>query len=463
MQETSYNAKYLWTVCIVAALGGLLFGYDWVVIGGAKPFFVQYFGLENSPGWIGWAMSSALLGCVLGAVVSGLLSDKFGRKVLLILAGILFTGSAVGTALAGTYAGFVVYRIVGGIGIGLASNLSPVYISEVSPEQVRGKFVSVYQLAIVFGILAAQVTNWAISQGMPEGITDAQLLQTWYGQVGWRWMFGAEALPAFLFFSMMFFMPRSPRWLVKNGKEDDARSILGSVMGDAYAEFELRDIRETVQEEIGEVNFSDLLEPRVLKIVSVGVVLAIIQQWCGSNVIFYYAENVFSSAGYNLSGIMQTIVFTGMVNLVFTVAAMYIVDWLGRRWLMLVGCMGLCIFYSILGTLYHFGVQGVPVLITVLVALSCYAFSLAPVVWVLLSELFPNRIRGAAMAICVFALWSANWALTQLFPIMDSSLGIAGSFWIFGGICAASFIYLLIVLPETKGKTLEEIERELVG
>jgi len=462
MQETNYNAKYLWTVCIVAALGGLLFGYDWVVIGGAKPFFVQYFGLENSPGWIGWAMSSALLGCVLGSVMSGLLSDKFGRKLLLILAGILFTGSAVGTALAGTYAGFVLYRILGGIGIGLASNLSPVYISEVSPEQVRGRFVSVYQLAIVSGIVAAQVTNWAISQGMPEGITDAQLLQSWYGRVGWRWMFGAEAIPAFLFFAMMFFMPESPRWLVKNGKDEDARSILGSVVGDEYAEFELRDIRETVQEEIGQVNFSDLLEPRVLKIISVGVVLAVIQQWCGSNVIFYYAENVFSSAGYNLSGIMQTIVFTGLVNLVFTVAAMYTVDWLGRRWLMLVGCMGLCIFYTTLGTLYHFGVQGVPVLITVLVALSCYAFSLAPVVWVLLSELFPNRIRGAAMAISVFALWTANWALTQLFPIMDSSLGIAGSFWIFGGICAASFIYLLIVLPETKGKTLEDIERELV-
>jgi len=462
MKDTDYSARYLWTVCSVAALGGLLFGYDWVVIGGAKPFFVQYFGIEGSPLLVGWAMSSALVGCVLGAVLSGLLSDRWGRKVLLIVSGMTFTASAVGTALAGTFHVFVGFRLLGGVGIGLASNLSPVYISEISPEKVRGRFVSVYQLAIVVGILVAQVTNWAIAYGMPEGISDAQLLQSWYGRVGWRWMFGAETIPAFLFFAVMFVMPESPRWLVKKGREEEARTVLGRVAGSDYAEFELGDIRETLRDETDGVDFSELLEPRVFKIVLFGVLLAVFQQWCGINIIFYYAENVFASAGYTLSGIMRNIVTTGIINLVFTVVAMCTVDRLGRRPLMLIGSAGLVVLYAALGTCFYFDVPGIHILVLVLAALACYAFSLAPVIWVLLSELFPNRIRGAAMAVSVFALWSANWTLTQLFPVMDAHLGVGGSFWVFGAICAAGFIYLCIVLPETKGKTLEDIERELV-
>jgi SP family sugar porter-like MFS transporter len=460
--ENHYNMKYIWSICCVAALGGLLFGYDWVVIGGAKPFFIRFFGLSERAAMVGWAMSSALIGCLIGSVISGVLTDKFGRKRLLILSGFLFVISAIGTGLAGTFTIFVIYRLLGGIGIGLASNLSPMYIAEVAPAKMRGKLVSVNQLTIVIGIVVAQTVNWAIAKNMPANFTEQQILESWYGKVGWRWMFAAETIPAFIFFVFMFIVPESPRWLVKNAKDAVAEKILGKIGGPEYAKAEVADIKDTLKNEIQQVNFTDLFEPKMLKIISVGVFLAALQQWCGINVIFYYAEDVFKAAGYNISGIMLNIVTTGIVCLVFTFVAIGTVDHLGRKTLMLTGTAGLLIIYIMVGLSYYLGAKGLHVLILTLAALACYAFTLAPVTWVLLSELFPNRIRGAAMSISVFTLWLTCWALAQAFPAMNKKLGPAGSFWSFGVVCLIGFIYILKVLPETKQKSLEQIERELV-
>ena len=460
--KAKYNMVFLWRICLVAALGGLLFGYDWVVIGGAKPFLIKFFGLENSEVLVGWAMSSALVGCLIGSVISGVSSDRFGRRRLLILSGLLFVVSAIGTGLANTFSVFVIYRLLGGIGIGLASNLSPMYIAEVSPAEMRGKFVSINQLTIVIGVVAAQVVNWLIAMNMPKNFTEEQILASWYGQTGWRWMFAAETVPAAFFFFMMFFVPESPRWLVKNAKDKIAGAILDRIGGQEYAKAEVADIKNTLSNEIRQVNFKDLLEPKLIRIVSIGVLLAALQQWCGINVIFYYAEEVFKAAGYEISGLMLNIVWTGLIMLVFTFIAIFSVDRIGRRALMLIGCAGLTIIYAILGGCYYFHIKGIHMFILVLAAISFYSFTLAPITWVLLSEIFPNRIRGAAMSISVFTLWATCWVLAQVFPIMNKKLGAHGSFWTFGVICFLGFIYVLKVLPETKNKTLEDIERELV-
>jgi len=462
-ERPAYNMAYIWTVTLVSAMGGLLFGYDWVVIGGAKPFYEKFFGL-TTPAQIGWAMSSALVGCLVGALVSGGLSDRFGRKRLLIVAGFLFTISAVWTALAGDFTVFVVFRLVGGVGIGLASNLSPMYIAEISPAAMRGKFVSVNQLTIVIGILAAQLTNWLIARPVPDGATAADILASWNGQTGWRWMFGAEAVPALLFFALMFFVPESPRWLVKSGRGEAAEKVLARVGGSAFAAEAVGEIRTTLAAgEIGRVRFRDLLEPGLVKVLLIGVALAVYQQWCGINVIFYYAQEIFTAAGYGVSDVLFNIVITGTVNLIFTLVAIRLVDRLGRKPLMLAGSAGLALVFGLMGASYAAGSRGLHILLLVVAAMALYALSLAPVTWVLLSEIFPNRIRGAAMSVSTFALWSACFVLTYTFPLLNAGLGPAGTFGIYAGVSVLGFLFIKSRVRETKGKTLEQIERELAG
>jgi SP family arabinose:H+ symporter-like MFS transporter len=460
----NYNMPFLWLICTVAAMGGLLFGYDWVVIGGAKPFYEPFFGItDDMPFMRGWAMSSALFGCLMGAVISGVLTDRLGRKRLLVASGLLFTVSAIGTGLAWSFYSFNVFRIIGGLGIGLASNLSPMYIAEISPAKMRGKFVSINQLTIVIGILAAQIVNLLIAQPVPEEATIEFISQSWNGQTGWRWMFGAETIPAFSFFLLMFFVPESPRWLVKYGRYQEAEKILSKIGGSDYARIEVNDIKATLAgNETAKVNFKDLLEPKLLKIIGIGVFLAVFQQWCGINTIFNYAQEIFSAAGFGVSGIMFNIVITGIVNLIFTFVAIYTVDRFGRRVLMLIGAGGLAGIYAILGTGYYFHSTGVHMLILVVMAIGCYAMSLAPVVWVVISEIFPNRIRGAAVSVAVFALWIACTVLTLTFPYLNKSLGSSGTFWLYGVVCVVGFCFIYRYLPETKGKSLEDIERELV-
>jgi SP family sugar porter-like MFS transporter len=462
--QIKYNMAFIWLVCLVAAMGGLLFGYDWVVVGGAKAFYEPYFQItDETPLLRGWAQSSALVGCLIGAVVSGVISDRSGRKRLLVLSGLLFTVSAIGTACAWNFFFFNAFRILGGIGIGLASNLSPMYIAEISPAAMRGRFVSINQLTIVIGILAAQVVNWLIARPVPEGAGAEYILTSWNGQSGWRWMFGAETIPAFSFFVLMFFVPESPRWLLKYGQDEPAAKILQRVGGREYAASAIEDIKNTLaSEEIARVNFRDLAEPKLFRIVMLGVFLAVFQQWCGINVIFNYAQEVFAAAGYGVSSILFNIIITGIVNLLFTFVAIYTVDRFGRRILMLIGAGGLAGIYAILGTGYYLQSTGIHMLILVVSAIGCYAMSLAPITWVVISEIFPNRIRGAAVSVAVFSLWVGCTALTLTFPLLKAGLGAHGAFWLYGTICVVGFIVILMKLPETKGKSLEDIERELV-
>ncbi|MCZ0752493.1 sugar porter family MFS transporter [Aeromonas enteropelogenes] len=455
------NMSYVWMICLVAACGGLLFGYDWVVIGGAKPFYEAYFAITD-PAQSGWAMSSALVGCVLGAAISGWTADRFGRKKPLILAAILFTISAWGTAAASSFDLFVVYRIVGGIGIGLASALSPMYIAEISPADRRGKFVAINQLTIVIGVLAAQLINLMIADPVASNATQADILATWNGQSGWRWMFGAELVPALAFLVLMFFVPESPRWLAKDGQYEQASRMLGKIGGDAYAKQTLAEIRQTlVGEEAHRVSLAELGKPSVRPILIIGMVLAVFQQWCGINVIFNYAQEIFASAGFDINSTLKSIVATGLINLLFTLIALPMVDKIGRRKLMLIGSAGLTIIYGMMAAAYASGVLGLPVLLLVLAAIAIYALTLAPVTWVLLSEIFPNRVRGLAMSAGTLALWIACFVLTYTFPLLNAGLGASGSFLLYGLISFAGLIFIYRKVPETKGVTLEALEAQL--
>jgi len=447
---------YLLSVSIVSAMGGLLFGYDWVVIGGAKPFYEVYFGITASPVMQGWVMGSAVLGCLLGVMVSGSLSDRYGRKPLLIVAAAIFIVSSIGTGAANSISWFIIYRILGGTGIGIASNLSPMYIAEISPTEVRGRFVSINQLTIVLGILSAQLMNWLIADPVTAG---EDIFASWNGQMGWRWMFWACTVPASLFFVMVFFIPESPRWLATHLHYEKAESIFFRIGGSDYARKEIDEIKSTIQSFHQKAHFRMLFEGRMPKILLIGVVIAAFQQWCGINVIFNYAQEIFSAAGYGVSDILFNIVITGVTNVIFTFVGMYAVDRLGRRALLLFGAAGLTCIYAILGACYYFQVTGIAVLCLVVAAIACFAMTLAPVVWVVISEIFPNRIRGMAMAVATFSLWAACFVLTYTFPIFNMSLGSYGTFWLYGIICVLGFIFIKMTLPETKGKSLEEIEK----
>lgn len=404
-------------VCMVAAMGGLLFGYDWVVIGGAKPFYEPYFGLADAAkAWeAGFAMSSAVLGCIGGAIGLGWFPDRFGRKPSLLLAAVFFTVSALWTAFATGYWSFIAARILGGIGIGLASNVSPVYIAEVSPAEMRGRLVSLNQFTIVIGIILAQLVNYLVFRFAAA-------------EISWRVMFGAETVPAALFLALSFFIPESPRW---RGKSEAIQFV--------------------------DATGSDTPKhtSAVWPVLALGVFLAAFQQWCGINVVFNYAEEIFKAAGYDVSGVMFNQVITGIVNCVFTVVAMCLVDKWGRRPLMLLGAGGLAVLYAILGGCYFFEVKGVAVLVVVMAAIACYAMTLAPITWVVLSELFPDRVRGTAMSVAVAALWISCFGLTLTFKPINVAFGAAGTFGLYSVICIVGFLVVARFLRETKGRELE--------
>ena len=451
----NFNKPFIYFICIVSAMGGLLFGYDWVVIGGAKIFYEEFFDIASSQWLIGLATSIALAGCMIGALTCGTMADKYGRKPLLILAAFIFVVSSIGTGAFSNFWWFLFARFVGGIAIGIASGLSPMYIAEVAPTSIRGKLVTVNQLTIVIGILAAQVVNWAIA-GTHETV--------WNVVWGWRWMFWLTAVPAMLFLVLAFFIPESPRWQSLVGRTTQASVTLTKIGGNRYAEDELKAFaKSAVESEAEEKGGLKLLSSKPFhKVLLLGIIVAFFQQWCGTNVIFNYAQEIFQSAGYDVDNTFINIVITGIANLVFTIVALFTVEKLGRRALMLMGAGGLAGIYLIMGACYFFGLSGVFVVVICVLAIACYAMTLGPVTWVLISEIFPNRVRAIAVAVSTLFLWIGSFTLTLSFPVLNSSLGTAGTFWIYTAICAAAFVYFYKALPETKGKSLEELEKDLV-
>lgn len=457
----NYNRGFVYFICLVSAMGGLLFGYDWVVIGGAKPFYEAYFGITDSPAMIGLAMSIALVGCLAGATTAGILADAIGRRALLAVSASVFLVSAWGTGAADTFTFFLIARLLGGVGIGIASGLSPMYIAEVAPASIRGRLVSLNQLTIVLGILAAQIVNMLIAEHVEPGLSADLLAMTWNGQTAWRHMFWGAAYPAATFLLLALAIPESPRWLLMKGKSAKALSILSRIGGESYAHTESRDVEAALEAERGRGGMKMLLGKPFRHALTLGLVIAVFQQWCGTNVIFNYAQEIFSAAGYELGDLFFQIVVTGITNVIFTFVAIYTVDRLGRRALMLLGAAGLGIIYLILGCCYSMHLTGVIMMLLVVLAIACYAMTLGPVTWVLLSEIFPDKVRAAAMAVCTFALWTGSATLTFSFPYLNAGLGAHVTFWVYAAICLTAYIYLYRRCPETKGKTLEEIQKTL--
>lgn len=456
------NKRFVYFICTVSAMGGLLFGYDWVVIGGAKPFYELYFGIADNASMQGLAMTVALVGCMGGAMLCGTLADRIGRKRLLVAASVIFLLSSLAVGAARSFGFFLVARLVSGVGIGLASGLSPMYIAEVAPSAIRGKLVSLNQLTIVLGILAAQLTNWLIADAIPAGSTAAQIAASWNGLTAWRWMFWAAIVPSGVFFVLAFLIPESPRWLTMKGRERQALGILTRIGGGVYAEAELRAVREANAADASQGGLRLLLSRPYRRVLVIGLVVAFFQQWCGTNVIFNYAQEIFQAAGYEIGDVLFNIVVTGIANVAFTIVAIFTVDRWGRKALMMLGAGGLCGIYLTLGTCYYLQASGFFMIVLVVAAIACYAMTLGPCTWVLLSEIFPNRVRAVAVATSTFALWVGSSTLTYTFPLLNRALGSYGTFWIYSAVCLAGFIFMTRMLPETKGRSLEQLEHELV-
>lgn len=454
LPKAEFHLGYLWTIAFVAAMGGLLFGYDWVVIGGAKPFYEIYFHL-TSEAWIGWANSCALLGCFAGSLLAGPASDKLGRKRILVCSALLFAVSSLLTGWAGSFSDFIFWRIAGGVAIGLASNVSPMYIAEISPAEWRGRLVSLNQLAIVIGILLAQIVNWRIAERIPVGLHGIVLATSWNANYGWRWMFTAVAVPSFVFLVTSPFIPESPRWLAGRQRNDQALQVLSRVGGEAYAQAEIAAIDRSVAEPGTNAGWREFLRNPGRKLLLIGAALAILQQWSGINILFNYAEEVYRSAGYGVNDILFNIVITGAINLLFTLVAMLLVDRIGRRRLMIFGCLAIGVSHLAASLAYHAHMGGSLVLVLTLCAIACYAMSLAPVTWVLVTEIFPNRLRASAVSISVATLWAASFFLTYSFPVLNRALGTSGAFLIYAGICFAGAAFVHLSVPETKGRSLE--------
>ncbi len=463
----SGNFAYVMRLTLVATLGGLLFGYDTAVISGTvgslENFFIEPFGLAETAAnnMLGRVVSSALIGCIIGGLIGGLVSLKLGRRKGLILAAILFLISAIGSSMPELFFApvgqgdhtfvnhFVVYRIIGGIGVGLASMLSPMYIAEVAPANIRGKLVSWNQFAIIFGMLIVYFVNYSIS---------LQGDDSWLNDIGWRWMFASETIPAILFLSLLFFVPESPRYLVIKSQSDTALKVLSKINGVEKAKEVLEEIKSTI------VHKSGKLFSFGMAIVFIGILISVFQQFVGINVVLYYAPEIFKNMGSGTdTALLQTII-VGAINLSFTVLAIFTVDRFGRKPLQIIGALGMAFFMIALGLAFYTDNLGLAALIFMLGYVACFAMSWGPVTWVLLAEIFPNRIRGRAMAVAVAAQWISNYLVSWTFPMMDKSSYLTEQFnhgfayWIYGvmGILAAFFMWKFV--PETKGKTLEEME-----
>jgi MFS transporter, SP family, xylose:H+ symportor len=449
------SPTYVFLVTIVAALGGLLFGYDTGVINGAIGPLKTYFNLDEVRE--GWAMGCALLGCALGAAGAGAISDRFGRKKVLILSALLFFASAIGTALPSTLTVFILFRLLAGLAIGAASISSPLYIAEITPARIRGRMVSINQFAIVSGISLVFFVNYFIA---------LQGDDLWNQNHGWRYMFASGVLPAAVLLVLLFLVPESPRWLTKQGREDKALGILTRVNGPDRARIELAEIKSTLGHETG--SLSQLFQPGMKIVLIIGIVLAVLQQITGINVFLYFGTEIFKKMGSGTNAALLQNIVVGVVNLSFTIVAIRTVDRIGRKPLMMIGSAGMGLCLLAMGLAAYTQTTGLWMLLFILGYIACFALSVGPVTWVILSEIFPTCIRGRAMAIATICLWIANYIVSQTFPMMDANPWLVSTFhrglpfWVYGAFCAVLLVFVWAFVPETKGKTLEEIERHWV-
>ncbi|GIP29011.1 arabinose-proton symporter [Paenibacillus sp. J23TS9] len=444
--EQQVSMKFVTLVSIVAALGGLLFGFDTAVVSGAVGFMKERFSLSEFE--VGWAVSSLIIGCIVGALSTGVLSEKFGRKKILITAALLFIIGSIGSALPDTFSGFIIARIIGGIGIGITSTLCPLYNAEIAPAKYRGRLVALNQLATVTGIFLVYFVNLWIS-----GLGD----DAWDVSTAWRWMFGFGIIPGVLFLVLLFFVPESPRWLIKQGRAAESLPILLRIHGEELAKQEVLDIKESFKQENG--SFHQLFSPTVRLALIVGVGLAILQQVTGINAVMYYAPEIFKQTGAGTNAAFIQTILVGLINFLFTILAIWLIDKVGRKVLLLIGSSAMTICLAVIGIAFQTGhTSGPLVLIFILIYVAAFAVSLGPVVWVVISEIFPNRIRGIATSIASMALWAADYVVSQAFPPMLTSAGPAITFWIFGLMSLITFVFTWRVIPETKGKSLEDME-----
>jgi sugar porter (SP) family MFS transporter len=440
-QSRNFNTGYIIAISFISALGGYLFGFDFAVISGALPFLRTQFGL--TAWWEGFLTGSLALGCIVGCLIAGALSDKYGRKPGLMMAALIFAVSSLGMAFSGSLSIFIMMRFTAGIGVGMASMLSPMYIAEISPASVRGRNVAINQLTIVIGILITNLVNYLLANK---------------GEDAWRWMFGLGVVPSALFLLGVLWLPESPRWLMQANQHEKARRILGRIGNANFAETTIADIKGSLQGGTKKVTLADIFAPGARKAVILGITLAVFQQFCGINVVFNYTSTIFESVGANLNQQLFETVSIGAVNLVFTLIAMWQVDKLGRKPLMLAGSIGLSIIYVVLALWLKSHVAAGLISVLVLIAIALYATSLAPVTWVLIAEIFPNHIRGRATSVAVISLWAAYFVLVFTFPVLAKELGAYGPFYMYAGICLLGFLFIRKRVTETKGKTLEEIE-----
>jgi len=437
----SKYSLYLYFICLTATIGGLMFGFDIAIISGAVPFIQPYFGWNELQ--LGWGVSSLLVGAIIGAFGSGILTDKYGRKKILIVVALFFAVSCVLTALAGSSVIFITARLAGGLAVGAASVLSPMYVAEVAPPGIRGKLVAIYQLTIVVGILCSYMINyWLV------GLED-----------NWRWMFATGVFPSILFFVLLFYIPESPRWLYRAGRKNEALTVLTRIGGESLAEAEISEIAESVKPDSSSVSPGELFKPAYRKVMLAGFFLAVLVQISGINTIIDYAPKILLASGVEIKSALLQTSLVGLINFLFTFVAILLIDKVGRRMLYLVGSMGMVVTLLLLAASFHLEMQGTFTLIFILLFIAFFASCIGPVFWTLVSEIFPNRIRGKAVAFASFTQWIFNFLVVLLFPHFLLSIGGAATFLFLALMSFLQWLLTYLYVPETKGKSLEEIEQ----
>jgi SP family xylose:H+ symportor-like MFS transporter len=443
-QTKPFNSTYIIGISFISALGGYLFGFDFAVISGALPFLRKEFLLD--PVWEGFLTGSLALGCIVGCLIAGKIAEKYGRRPGLMVAALIFAISSLGIALSQGLTYFVIMRFAAGIGVGMASMLCPMYIAEISPAAVRGRNVAINQLTVVLGILITNLCNYFLADT---------------GVDAWRWMFGLGVIPSVIFLVGVLWLPESPRWLMKAGRPEKAKQVLSKIGAPAFVDTTLKAIKKSLTGNT-KLSYKAVFEKSVRPAVLVGITLAVFQQFCGINVVFNYTSTIFASVGSSLNQQLFETVSIGIVNLLFTLLAMWQVDKLGRRPLMLIGSLGLSVLYIALAFSLQNQLSAGIISILVLVAISVYATSIAPITWVLISEIFPNKIRSEASTVAVVSLWGAYFILVFTFPILAKILGTYGPFYLYAVICFCGFLFIKTKVKETKGQTLEELEENLI-